>query len=508
MMTRQTAIWNGHAYPVVDEADVIVVGGGTAGVMAACAAARMGARTVVVERTEQLGGTPIQALMGSFANLFRTTEGEALVASLPRELLSRIVALGGTVYASSQEAIDGLIGRPFTIPYQPEIYAEAALTMALESGVSIYLGATFCGVLGDKTRPSGVLVAGKGGLSVLLGKAIVDATGEADVAAAAGAPCNQQDGTFGCLMRIGGVDTDALMRRLDETRPWSPCPDMLSWLAEKLRIPADELKNIPLWRKLIDPVRYGHAPMLSPDDNDMSEAKWAYILKRYHAEGTAYTLEMSMFRHALRRAVDAGDFDLDAPFMEGRVGYNNDGIAFGPYGKGVVLCNIAQPSGFDATDMAGASHARMAAQLYNLKVFRFFKKYVPGFEDSFLLDIAGQAVSRFSRLIDGEEAFDREKCAGRADENAIYRFGGLQPFNAVYAMPYGMLVPRGVDNLLVAGKCASGANRCRSQISCMCMGVAAGAAAAITAREGCRAWDVSRETLRGALDALSRGAKE
>lgn len=497
-----------RSVPVLDTADVIVVGGGTAGVMGAVAAARLGAQVVMIEKTGQLGGTPIQALMASFANLFRTTQGEELVASLPRELLDRMVQLGGMCYDSAQQAIDGRIGRPFTIPFQPEIYAEAVLDMVLESGVSLYLNTVFCDVLGDHSHPDGVLVAGKSGLMAVLGRVIIDASGEADVAAAADAPSHYADGTFGCLMRIGGVDTERLMRFVDETRPWKPCPGMLPWLASVLHKPESELTEKPLWHKLVDPVRYGHAPMSSPDDGLMNEDKWAYILKRYRMEGVVYTMEMSCFRHQIRSAVDAGDFTLEAPFLEGNIGYNNDGIAFGAYGQGVVLCNIAQPSGFDATTTSGACHAQIAARKYNMQIFRFFHKYVPGFEKSFLIDIGTQAVSRYSRGIDGETAFVKEVYADKEpNSNTIYRFGGLQPFNSVCAMPYGMLVPQNVKNLLVAGKCASGAHRSRSQLSCMCMGVAAGAAAASLASLGIAAIDLDRESLQRALQYLEDSSK-
>ena len=78
-------------------ARLAVVGGGTAGMAAAIIGARLGLETVVIEKENEVGGVPIQALMGSFANLFVNLEGKPLVASLPLEILQRLIDAGDMI---------------------------------------------------------------------------------------------------------------------------------------------------------------------------------------------------------------------------------------------------------------------------------------------------------------------------------------------------------------------------------------------------------------------------
>lgn len=115
--------------PVVYDVDVAVVGGGTAGVIAAIAAARTGASTVLVERFGSLGGCPTVGRMASMANRFLDAYLRKTIAGIPLEVLERLVKAGGTPYSTLEEALTGRIGVPYTIPFDPEVLAYVLLEM-------------------------------------------------------------------------------------------------------------------------------------------------------------------------------------------------------------------------------------------------------------------------------------------------------------------------------------------------------------------------------------------
>lgn len=484
-------------------ARLAVVGGGTAGMAAAIIGARLGLETVVIEKENEVGGVPIQALMGSFANLFVNLEGKPLVASLPLEILQRLIDAGDMIYDSCEQAVHGKIGQPFTIPYQPETYVGVIREIARQAGVRILRGTQ---VLHPSVRSGCVTEAvcqSPRGCFVCRADVWIDATGDASFAASAGVPCTvQSDSSFGQLMRIRGVRIEDYLDWLYETRPWLPDKEFIGWLSGYLNLSEEQLHSSKLWRKLMDPIYYGHAPMLSPDDITFTPRKLDYLRRRWQEEGLIYTAEMCWLRRPLMRAVQNGDFSLDRPIEGGgRITFNNDGFAYGAWGAGVALCNVAQPYQLDACDPVQAQRAQKAATAYNREAFEFFRRYVPGFEHAELQDIAPRAVSRFPRMICGIKTVRPQDVFGTVPmiPDAVYLFGGGNSFKSGFGIPYGMLVPQTLSNVLAAGKCASGARYCRSQVSCMSMGVAAAAAAKLMTEERCGAQNVSIAALQDLL---------
>ena len=165
------------------EYDVIVAGGGVSGVTAATAAARNGARTLIVERHNCLGGTMAAALVGPMMT-FHDALGRQVIAGLAQEVVDRLVALD-----ASPGHIPDTSGYTSTItPFDNEYLKLVTQRMVLEAGADILFQTYITGVSLRNGAVEGLVIENKGGRSELGAKIVIDATGDADVAARAGAP--------------------------------------------------------------------------------------------------------------------------------------------------------------------------------------------------------------------------------------------------------------------------------------------------------------------------------
>ncbi|WP_300265448.1 FAD-dependent oxidoreductase, partial [Microbacterium sp.] len=162
--------------PVVGDFDVIVTGGGPAGVIAAIAAARGGARTLLIERYGFVGGMSTSALVTPISE-FRVG-GQQHIGGIPLELMRRAAELGG----AELERDSG------NWPVNDEILKLAAQRMLLESGVTLLFHSWFADVVADDGTVSHVIVQNKAGRTAYACKVVIDCTGDADVVRAAGLP--------------------------------------------------------------------------------------------------------------------------------------------------------------------------------------------------------------------------------------------------------------------------------------------------------------------------------
>lgn len=465
--------------------DVIVVGGGTAGSIAALAAARGGARTCLVEKTGHLGGTCFE-----LANItpFHNSRGEQVVRGLPQELIERIIERGGACQGGHLPNLAG-IGGSFT-PVDPDVMKLVLFEMAADSGVSLWLHSLLVDTIVDGNTVKGIRIYNKSGFRELSATTIVDATGDADVAVRAGAAYVQDlpevslNATL--LFRVAGVDTDHFIADVRKS------PQKIVLLADPY------LRN----------VKHLDASRVMREVNDIYDCPYIYLsnLVRDFIPGRDWAeWEIS--------GEDKGCWGRLKPFA------SRFSIMPLPHRRDVVTLNVTSIT-FDATNGAELSNAEIEGQRQLHLAFQVLRRYVPGFRDCFLLSVAPAVSIRASRRVVGEYQLTRDDVEGQARfPDAIAR--GAYPMSVQsstqpnvrqhlfvrdggdYDIPYRSLVPEKIDGLLMAGRCLSAtreaAGSVRMGAQCMASGHAAGIAASMAARDGVAARAVPVASLRHAL---------
>ncbi len=434
-----------RALPVYADCDVVVVGGGPAGIAAAVAAARHGARTLLVERYGFLGGMGTAGGVTNFAGLYGRRNGEMtqLVHGVADDLLARIDALGGL-----NKPQDGMQGRIRVRSYDTSVYKCAADQLLLDAGVELLFHALAAAVVMDGPRIAALVVETKSGRQAIRARAFVDCSGDADVAAFAGVPFEVGDGQGSGLypstmFRVGQVEAAPALAAVGEFKA-------INELMAAVRARDPEAYAFPREGAIL-------RPQIDPRE---------------------WRANVTQIRNAAGQAMNAVDArQLSEGELEGR---------------------------------------RQIGEF-----FRFLKAEVPGFGASAIVEIAPQVGIRESRRIEGLYALSGEDIlsSARFDDciglNAwpmemhsagqIEWFFPRDPERAYNHLPWRMLVPRGVDNLLVAGRCASmthqGQAAARVSGGCFVMGQAAGTAAATATANGARFADIDVAALQQRLAA-------
>jgi hypothetical protein len=426
--------------PVATQADVLVVGGGIAGVMAGIAAGRTGARTLIVERFGSLGGTGTAAMMNLFYVPYAASRG------IVRELFDRLIARGGAVPGEF-------------VVYDPELYKVTALELLAEAGCDVLLHTLVGDVITEGSALRGIVVENKTGRQAILSRVTIDASGDADVAARAGAPHvkgRERDGRMrpmALIFRMGGVDVPRLVEYA-RAHPQDFSPDPLQYMLDM----EHHMIRIFGFFKLVE------------------EAK---------ARGELWE--------------DCYYFRVESVLPD----------------RGVLTVNATRVYGVDGTNAADLSRAEVETRHQMIQLAAFARKYIPGFESSFILDSASTIGVRETRRIRGEYLMTEDDIlAGRHYDDVVAvdanqqnprqqgghppdgKEGGPQDEEArslvarmfVYEIPYRALVPQDVEGLLVAGRCISVDHHAdvytRNQGTAMATGIAAGVAAALAVRSG------------------------
>ncbi|MGB9800071.1 MAG: FAD-dependent oxidoreductase [Thermanaerothrix sp.] len=164
------------------ETDVLVIGGGSAGVTAAIAAAREGVNTLLVERYGFLGGTSTQVLDTFYGFFTPGSHPRKVIGGIPDEVITNL------------ERYDAMLIRPNTygagngITYNPDILKIVWESLAMQAGVQILFHALAVDVETDQGRITSVFLATKSGFLRVRPRVVIDASGDADIAALAGVP--------------------------------------------------------------------------------------------------------------------------------------------------------------------------------------------------------------------------------------------------------------------------------------------------------------------------------
>lgn len=206
--------------PVFAEADVIVVGGGPAGIGAALASARNGAKTILIERFGSLGGMQSQAMSSSFSLVDPDIHGGIIM-----EVIRRLKEEGAVI----RDTTDRTRTATFTsVQFNCEHYKYILDKMMLESGVKLLYHTFAVGGIREGNTLKGVLIECIQGRFAIMGKVIIDVTGNADIAWKSGAACFEgghprgpkkgRHMGFGCRFYISGVD-DARYKKFRDENP-------------------------------------------------------------------------------------------------------------------------------------------------------------------------------------------------------------------------------------------------------------------------------------------------
>ena len=222
--------------PIVRDTDVVVVGGGPGGIMAALAAARAGAKTLLIERYGFVGGMATAGLMTSF-NGFRNEHPPnhvQTVRGIPQELIDRLLEAGDACARTAHGHFGDLKPGecPYAVSFDPEVLKKVALEMLWEAGIDIMLHTLFADAPADGRNVSAAVVENKSGRQAIKGRIYVDATGDGDLCARAGARCEKVDKVgqhmmgMSLMYRVMGVpDPQAGQNRLwinGLTTRWGP----------------------------------------------------------------------------------------------------------------------------------------------------------------------------------------------------------------------------------------------------------------------------------------------
>ena len=422
-------------------ADILVVGGGPAGVCAAIAAARLGAKVLLAEQGGCLGGMATQGLVAPFMTCFDAKGERQVIHGVFGEIVDRMVAMHGAIHPREVRA-----GTPFSAwittghdhltPFDAEILKVVLDNMVAEAGVKMLFHSVFVRPVMSGNRASGAVLLTRSGLEAVRAKVVVDATGNGDVAAAAGAPFETGNGskcqpaTLFC--HICNVDYKAI------------CADVEAHLHEFRKVNGVSYRALH-WR--------------------------------------------------VAEAEAAGEWDIARKSVNIYRGVREDEWAV----------NSTRISGIDATSSESLTHAEIEGRRQVQELMNFFRKYVPGCKDAILKSSASTIGIRESRHIMGEHVLTAEELVeGIVPEDSVFLasnsvdvHGGAGGENTTkymtiskdwYGVPYRCLVPLGVENMLVAGRPVSAtsdaAGAIRVMPPAMAMGHAAGVAAAIAAAGG------------------------
>lgn len=438
--------------PVYRSVDVVVVGAGPAGIGAAVAAARNGAKTLVFEAHGCIGGMGTSGMVSPFMTSYDAPCENMIIRGVFEELVNRMVEIGGAVdpkdvrneqpYASYFH-----IGHNNVTPFEPHTFKLIGMRMLRESGAELLLQTQFVNVIKDGDRITGVVINNKDGLSVIEAKIVIDCSGDADVAARAGVNYimgNEEDGNLqpaSMFMRIADADMDVVNAHMAEH--------------------SDEIR-----------------PFFGP---------FSWIIKEFPEDWDNFPRgEICIFAD-----VTPGEFSI----------------------------NCSRILDIDATKAEHVTRATMIGQEQCQHIFQFMKKHAPGFENSRIIATADAIGIRETRHIEGEYKLTGDEVAAcKVHEDAIACMatnmdthnkdnpGGsfFIPKNGpFFTVPYLCLVPKGISNLLVAGRAISAdaiaGSAIRMMPSCMAFGQAAGTAAAMCAAQGIAPKNVDVQVLRKTL---------
>jgi FAD dependent oxidoreductase len=444
--------------PVSHSVDVLILGGGVAGLAAALAAADTGASVLIVERGNCLGGTATAGMMSLFYTPYRCAHG------IPKLIFDRLIAAGG--------AYPGEV-----ISFDHEVFKTIAFELVREKDIDLLLHTIFSDVIMERDRVRGLVVENKGGRAAILGKVLIDASGDADIAARAGAPVMKgRDGDhkmrpMTLLFRMGGLDVPGLL--------------------DYVRANPEDFSKDP------------NQMMLDIEGGNIRVFGFFNLVEKAKSEGMLYD--------------DCHYFRVEAVNPT----------------HGTALVNTVRIYDVDGTDARDLTRAEIVGRRQQKLLLEFARKYVPGCANAFIMDTASHIGVRETRRIRGRYVLTEQDIIDKVrfpdsigiDSNRQNPKGprhspdGSEGAKSdietrdwvallfTYEIPFRCLIPTEVTGLLAAGRAISADHAAdgytRNQPACMVTGQAAGVVAALSARSGCNLDELRIEDVQASLRKLN-----
>ena len=440
--------------------DVVVCGGGTSGVTAAVAAARTGAKTLLIERTGQLGGQMNYSGPPGFAYAWMfNSYKEQVVGGFVEETYQKLLKMGHALPHSLPDWRGA-----YTFSYiDPDWWGLLVYEILGEAKAEMMLHSLVTDVIKDGNIVKGVVVEHPSGRSIVMGKVIIDCTGEGEVCYQAGAIYEMQPkdklepSTIAFTM--DGVDWDKVLKFIKEN------PE--EFIFEQTSYPMRGFTR----EQVVETIK--------------------------NAKSIIELGEVMGYLSLLKKGMETGEW------------HGNSGIGFFFMPKGGrILAHLQHSShvgNADATDVRDLTRIEVECRRQDVMACNFFKKYVPGFENAYITRVCSEARIRETRRIMGDYKLTLEDTVttlrfpdtiGRSSFVVINRHAvgpsALVSMNlsgemglGSHDIPYRTMVPLKLENILVAGKAISTEWEChhRFLLETMVTGQAAGVAAGLCAQK-------------------------
>jgi hypothetical protein len=413
--------------------DVVIAGAGTAGVIAAIASARQGAKTLLVESKGYPGGTVVEGgtALHSFYNLWKAFPGvekRQLVRGIPAELVDRLTARGGaTGYAEMEK---GFNYDSVCTAIDTEIYKLNAFEMLEEAGVNVCVNTFLAGVIKTGSLINGVILESHAGREVVYAKSFVDCTGYADLAGKAGAEYTEpNDYAVVNSMGLGNVDIEKYYDFLNS-------------------------------RNAIGQLAYG-----------VRSGKPGQII----------------------RIGSEGPDGFPEAFVQGAKQIGMNAISTTVHDNYLMFIKVNLKLSQSPTSRDSVSKAELEIRKRMQTGVELFREHIAGFEKAFIARTSPSLCIRRGRLITCDYDITLENVLNGEhfpDDIFVYGFHDNAPRLQIrnggsYGIPYRALCVKNFDNLYVSGMMITSDHSAhmstRNTVSCMGQGQASGTAAALCA---------------------------
>ncbi len=436
-----------RAVPVIAETDILVVGSGPAGLAAALSAAREGVKTMLVERYGCFGGVITQVGVEGFA--WYRHAGTTDVEGIGIEFEQRAQEMGGTQTSphSQSEALNA------------DMFKFLADQLIQEAGVVPLLHCLAVAAIMEGGTIRGVITESKSGRGAILARRVIDATGDADIACLAGAPYHKtpKEEMMGVtvMFSCAGVNKKCFNEYVKAN------PSTYADWGQHWQIETTGKEDDLFSPYLEEPFKRARLDGIIPENITSIGGTWSTL-------------------------TDAGE---------------------------ATSLNMVYMLGYDPTDVWDLTKAEIDGRHQAMLAIQALRKFLPGFENAVLRNFGMTLGTRDSRKIFGQYNMTGQDVRNEARfEDSIgifpefldgYGLLVLPTTGRYFQVPYGVLVPQQVENLLVAGRCVAGDKishaALRSMMCCTVTGQGAGVAAAVSLKDDVSPRTVNVERVQQAL---------